>query len=343
MAEMDSQPFIASSNPFQGLLTHMAPLNATFVLILNEIDALASIIQIPNSCSWTWRQILHARDWCKHHIRWRIGNGESSFLWQDNWLPSGSEIGNIISPRQLALTGLSWNAKVAEIVRGRAWQFPTGVPSLDTVWQSIDYLPNYNQDDTFFWKGTSSGMYTIQSAWEITRPHHNTCLAHDFNWHVGHIPRQAFMLWLTFNQRLQTLDRVQRFMGPSASTTCVLCGGVEESHDHLFFLCRFSSKIWKSLNTRARIHWPNLPWSRLKFWAIGRYRNKRKTKFIIPKLLLASAIYHIWYERNRRSFNNQFTPAKTVEEDIFQLIRAHLINGVKVDELPPAQRLIWEV
>ncbi|KAJ6674429.1 hypothetical protein OIU85_010686 [Salix viminalis] len=148
-----------------------------------------------------------------------------------------------------------------EIVRGRAWQFPTRVPSLDTVWQSIDYLPNSNQEDTLFWKGTSSGMYTIHSAWEITRPHHNTCLARDFIWHVGHIPRQAFMLWLTFNQRLQTLDRVQR----------------------------------------------------------------------------------IWYERNQRSFNNHFSPAKKVEEDIFQLIRAHLINGMKVDDLPPAQRLIWEV
>ncbi|KAJ6299884.1 hypothetical protein OIU76_020811 [Salix suchowensis] len=84
-------------------------------------------------------------------------------------------------------------------------------------------------------------------------------------------------------------------------------------------------------------------WSRLKNWAIGRYRNKRKTKFIIPKLLLASAIYHIWYERNRRSFNNHFASAKTVEENIFQLIRAHLTNGVKVGDLPPAQRLIWEV
>ncbi|KAJ6392570.1 hypothetical protein OIU84_026821 [Salix udensis] len=186
-------------------------------------------------------------------------------------------------------------------------------------------------------------MYTIQSAWEITRPRHNTCLAHEFIWHVGHIPRQAFMLWLTFNQRLQTLDRVQRFMGPSISTTCVLCGEVEESHDHLFLLCRYSSKIWRSLNARAHIHWPNLPWSRLKLWAIGRYRNKRKTKFIILKLLLASAIYDIWYERNRRSFSNQFTPAKKVEEDIFQIIRAHLINGVKVDDLPPTQRLIWEV
>ncbi|KAJ6412577.1 hypothetical protein OIU84_005593 [Salix udensis] len=132
-------------------------------------------------------------------------------------------------------------------------------------------------------------------------------------------------------------------MGSTVITTCVLCGEVEETHDHLFFLCRYSSKIWKSLNARARIHWPNLPWSRLKNWAIGRYRTKGKTKFVIPKLLLASAIYHIWMERNRRSFNNQFTPARKVEEDIFQLIRAHLINGVKVDDLPPAQRLIWEV
>ncbi|KAJ6385146.1 hypothetical protein OIU77_028362 [Salix suchowensis] len=177
-----------------GLITNKTSLWASWIHTVRLRGRSFWNVQIPNSCSWSWRQILHARNWCKHHIRWCIGNGESSFLWQDNWLPSGSEIGNIISPRQLAHTGLSWNAKVAEIVRGRAWQFPTGVSSLDTVWQTIDYLPNSNQEDTFLWKGTSSGIYTIQSAWELTRPHHNTCMAHEFIWHVGHIPRQAFIV-----------------------------------------------------------------------------------------------------------------------------------------------------
>jgi hypothetical protein len=41
----------------------------------------------PKGASFTWRSILHERDLLKEGLVWRIGDGKSVKVWEDNWIP----------------------------------------------------------------------------------------------------------------------------------------------------------------------------------------------------------------------------------------------------------------
>ncbi|XP_074303000.1 putative mitochondrial protein AtMg00310 [Silene latifolia] len=54
--------------------------------------------KIGNYPSYTWRGVLEARDVMREGWRRRIGDGMTTRVWQDAWLP-GTQTGYIVSPR----------------------------------------------------------------------------------------------------------------------------------------------------------------------------------------------------------------------------------------------------
>jgi hypothetical protein len=44
----------------------------------------------PKRASFMWRSIIHGRDLLKAGLIWRIGDGESVKVWEDNWIPRSS-------------------------------------------------------------------------------------------------------------------------------------------------------------------------------------------------------------------------------------------------------------
>nr|GEU55809.1 plasma membrane ATPase 4-like [Tanacetum cinerariifolium] len=56
--------------------------------------------------------------------------------------------------------------------------------------------------------------------------------------------------------KLMTQDRLKEW-NPGVDFTCFLCSACEDSHNHLFFQCTFSSKIWKSMKDRAKMKTQN--------------------------------------------------------------------------------------
>lgn len=65
--------------------------------------------------------------------------------------------------------------------------------------------------------------------------------------------------WLAIKERLNTRDRLAKF-GLCADPRCVLCGINDESHNHLFFDCEFSSVVWKSVVELCGVHWNSRLW-----------------------------------------------------------------------------------
>lgn len=63
----------------------------------------------------------------------------------------------------------------------------------------------------------------------------------------GLVSRHQFILWLALQNKLNTVDRLLKW-GIQVSTECVLCETqVMQTHDHLFFGCIYSCKIWQTL------------------------------------------------------------------------------------------------
>ncbi|KAJ6983821.1 hypothetical protein NC653_026591 [Populus alba x Populus x berolinensis] len=73
-------------------------------------------VTMPSNPSWSWRKILQSRDWCRGWFINRIGNGNSTSLWFDYWLPGGLRLIDNYSLRTLTATGLMWNARVSDII-----------------------------------------------------------------------------------------------------------------------------------------------------------------------------------------------------------------------------------
>ncbi|KAL0444666.1 UNVERIFIED_CONTAM: hypothetical protein Slati_2189300 [Sesamum latifolium] len=138
------------------------------------------------------------------------------------------------------------------------------------------------------------------------------------------IPRNNFVLWLAILQKLSTLDKPWLQHGDG---TCILCtDSCLETHSHLFFGCRYSRQC---LNTIRRF----IPLTgsrkdgRLIFilWATRRWRGKHVVN-VAYRALLASLVYHIWQERNRRRFQQLERPAATLGWLVIEEVRQRIIS-----------------
>jgi hypothetical protein len=176
-------------------------------------------INIPSILSWSWQKILQAKKDCRGWLLSCIGNGFSTSLWYDYWLPEGKRLIDVLPLRRLTSTGLSWNARVSNIMQGDHWVFPT-IPELQSTWTAITFHPHPTREDQCVWIGNHSGDFSIHSAWDILRDHRPTNIMHHLIWFKGHVPRQSFILWLASLSRLCTMDRLH---GVVTDSTCVMC------------------------------------------------------------------------------------------------------------------------
>ncbi|GJY67968.1 putative RNA-directed DNA polymerase, eukaryota, reverse transcriptase zinc-binding domain protein [Tanacetum coccineum] len=92
-------------------------------------------------------------------------------------------------------------------------------------------------------------------AWEVLRPRGQQVMWYHITWFSHCILRHAFHLWLVMRRCLKKQDKL-RSWDVDASTDlsqlrCSLCGSHQDSHEHLFFKCTFSSQVWNSIRNLA--------------------------------------------------------------------------------------------
>ncbi|KAJ6693958.1 hypothetical protein OIU85_004722 [Salix viminalis] len=116
----------------------------------------------------------------------------------------------------------------------------------------------------------------------------------------------------------------------NSQRVCVLCNGHDENHDHLFFGCSFSSSIWLDISSRAQIGWKAGNWSQAWQDIAVRCSNKNNPRHRLVGLALASSIYHIWKERNKRIFDQHFSNSQKIRDDIVNSVCGKL-GGLGVD------------
>ncbi|KAL0438792.1 UNVERIFIED_CONTAM: hypothetical protein Slati_2362200 [Sesamum latifolium] len=113
------------------------------------------------------------------------------------------------------------------------------------------------------------------------------------------IPRNNFIFFLAILVKLSSLDKPWL---SHLGTTCILCqDGQLETHDHLFFRCRYARRCLEVIRQLVRFYWLNREWLRDVAWASVKWRGRHIINAAF-RALLASLVYHIWQERNRRRF-----------------------------------------
>ncbi|VVB16550.1 unnamed protein product [Arabis nemorensis] len=109
--------------------------------------------------------------------------------------------------------------------------------------------------------------------------------------------------------------------------SCLLCGEVDETRDHLLFACPYSFTVWNWLCSGLLGDRINPNWNITTRSLTCHWRDKHNTMLL--KLAFQATVYSVWRERNDRRHNRSPRTALHIAHSI-----VHIIN-LRIDSLFP--------
>ncbi|PWA44631.1 hypothetical protein CTI12_AA393700 [Artemisia annua] len=133
-----------------------------------------------------------------------------------------------------------------DVVINGEWVWPS---SLLSKFEFLTYLPPpllfHDRNDVALWKSGCGKVCPFSVKTAFTDLSHPKPVVPWFKiiWFSQNIPKFAFILWLAINKKLNTQDKVAVWNNVD-ELNCSLCHSVMDNHDHLFFGCDYSTKVW---------------------------------------------------------------------------------------------------
>ncbi|XP_074306045.1 uncharacterized protein LOC141641273 [Silene latifolia] len=140
----------------------------------------------------------------------------------------------------------------------------------------------------------SDKEYTVTEGYAWLRQSKPKVLWRHICWSPMNVPKWSFIFWAVQLKRLLTKDRMIQ-MGFGHDPCCYLCSAADESHDHLFYQCPFSTHCISYLQQKLGVHFSA---DSLARWdSNGRARSKLQRKIISS--CHVGVTYCIWNSRNK--------------------------------------------
>lgn len=188
------------------------------------------------------------------------------------------------------------------------------------------FVPLISEDvDRTLWVDINGKLtnYSTKVAWESLRDNWPKVGWSNVVWFSQCTPKHAFILWLAVLNKLLTQDRMLVWHQRDV-LKCSVCNSCVDSHQHLFFECGFSEKVWKEVRNKGSLiggcHDLN---SVINVIADG--GNKNNIWSVVNKLLIAATVYFLWNERNKRMFQN----VKRNEEEVISVIYKYMEDALQ--------------
>jgi len=117
-------------------------------------------------------------------------------------------------------------------------------------------------------------------------------------WEPWCLPRHSFILWLALLGQLRTRDRLHFI---DTDVGYVLCRDHDESHNHLFFACSWTSLLWMKIKS-----WLGVCRSMSTLNSVVKGLNLKRKNVVarMRRVSISIVVYLIWEERNKRVFEN---------------------------------------
>lgn len=139
-----------------------------------------------------------------------------------------------------------------------------------------------------------------------------------------------FTLLQACHRKLATRDLLRRF-GMLTQSTCSFCQ-LEETHDHIFFECEETKKIWKVVLNWIQIDHDPTSWQEEVTWLVNKTKGKGRN-VAITGLAIIETIYGVWRHMNEVCFGsrqNRDSIIRNIIDTIIyrgwytKLLRAHI-------------------
>ncbi|GKB67736.1 putative RNA-directed DNA polymerase [Tanacetum coccineum] len=304
-------------------------------------------LPIKDNVSWGWLKLLQLRVLVRPFFWVKLGNGRDTSVWHDSWC-SHCPLSRFISPRDIYSEGFNNQAMVADFVINNVWTWPqawclarASGRHLDLVilsqlvqnWCGQIHVPilDANKPDMHVWRDSNGVMkkFSVQAAWEEVRPRGIEVSWFCIVWFPHNVPRHAFHLWLMMRRCLKTQDKLRQWdVGNGTDLNqlrCALCDSQADSHEHLFYECSFSSKVWVSIRHLAAMDSIS-PCLQVIVSFFQPIAHKRTAVSIIGRLLSAVSSYFLWIEHNNRLFKNVKRSPEDVRDIIMVTVRLKLFS-----------------
>ncbi|XP_021986200.1 uncharacterized protein LOC110882509 [Helianthus annuus] len=166
-------------------------------------------------------------------------------------------------------------------------------------------------------------------------------------WFSQCVPCHSFHMWLVFQNKLKTQDRLAVWEAGSATNLnlmcCPLCKHDRDSRDHLFFQCGFANQVWTNVKSMVNLESVDNTWQSLMQW-VDQHSNSKKIDDIVCKLVVAATSYYVWQERNSRLFSSNQLTELQVADKIKNSVRLRLMGfKFRVDSARRRIFRIWKI
>ncbi|XP_071713676.1 uncharacterized protein [Rutidosis leptorrhynchoides] len=255
-----------------------------------------------------WRKLMSIRDIVRSHFVTRIGDGSQCLAWYDTWCDYGP-LANFISNRHIVRAGFARESKIRDI-----------------CWENIAVPILNDSPDATKWLGII--VFSVSKVWSTIRSRSNEVPWFNVVWFAHCIPRHSFIVWLLMGENLKTQDKLNAWdtrVNGNTPMVCPLCSLQPDSHEHLFFECPFSTRVWLLATKNMMFLFTGNSWKTFVEFANG-FAAKRSAASITAKLLFGATVYFVWQERNCRLFKKETRSCDKLVAVIFHMVRLKLIS-----------------
>ena len=264
----------------------------------------------PHDASWIWSLLLKIRNLAKPMFEYNLGKGSKFHFWGDPWAHNVA-VEDLFPDASVRSTDIPKSTLLSDLWSKNRWRIPDAV---DTASESlrqfvIDNFHLTNQEDCITWRLTHNGVYSVSSAWNFIQTHHSKVPWFRILWGQMHIPRHSFICWLAMKKRLATKNRLLKWRLVN-DASCCFCGYNEESLNHLFFDCCFTTDVWKKVLFACQINRNPLSFNREVSW----FSKKASGKSLLARtrrIAFCATIYYLWQAINESIFQ-QIVPDSQV-------------------------------
>lgn len=251
-------------------------------------------------------------------IRISPGNGLDVNFWLDPWTKFGQLITFIGHNGQ---TSIPLSTKAASLWVNGDWSFRHA--RSHQMEELLIYLTTVSLTEdssvtNWIMDGGASDTFSSSAVYNSFFEHLITVTWHPIIWIKKGIPKHSSLAWPMLLNRSPTRDRLISW-GLQSDPLCLLCNASNESRNHLYFECPFSTAIWTYYATSLGIPQPSSSWEDVAHSLMS--LTGSKDRIYLSILSWQATIYEVWWERNERLHRNRFRREEAIWKRINGLIK----------------------